>query len=184
MLLLNYLIYVYTLITNLSIATMSRVKNTDEKKAEQYFLEVSDKIIKYFGTDALYSNQIDKFGKRIFGNKWGGVYDQNTINLEPGKYYVCNTSWAKKSPGFHWISIYVTPAGIVHMFDSFVRKGNKIMPKLTNRIKAKGDGVYYIGDKKGKKDITQSDDTFVCGPLSLAYLIVVRDMGVEMADLV
>lgn len=153
-------------------------KGAAEQKAEGLFHRYKAAIIARFGRGPLSDTQIDEYGREAFGPVWGGVGDQR-LTLEPGRYYVVNTSYSPKSRGEHWVAIATSRAGIVHLFDSFARNGSHLMPKLAAGIRKKGAGRHFI--ESDRTDAEQRGASAVCGHLSLAWLSVVRDLGIRAA---
>lgn len=156
-------------------------KPAAEKKAEALFRNYKTALIKRFGRGPLSTDDIDAFGVEAFGSDWGGSGDQN-ITLRPGKLYIVNSSHAKKSPGVHWTGVAVSKSGIVYMYDSFARNATHLMPTLAKNIRKTGAGQHYTQSDTSDKE--QRGDSAVCGHLSLAWLCVVRDLGIRAAMLI
>ena len=100
------------------------------------------------GDGITYGDALFKVGKKIMGDKFAGIFDENAmdrIDLKPGTGALIN-----KPKNQHWISQYVDFGGKLHTFDSY---GRKMGP---NPVKTKD--FKQVGDEKN------------CGPRSLAYL--------------
>jgi hypothetical protein len=158
------------------------MKSQREHAAETLFRKVKAAIIRRRGRGPLSDTVIDEEGGALFGARWGGVHDQNTT-LQPGKYYVINTSYSPKSPGVHWVAVVVSKAGVVHMYDSYARNGAHLLSTLARRIrKSGGSGRSFVESETSDRE--QMNGSAVCGHLSLAFLVVVRDLGLREALLI
>ena len=156
-------------------------KVTTEKEAEKVFNRYKRQLISRLGRDALYSDTIDKVGRELFGSNWQGVFNQGSfraIKRPGGNYAVVNTSHSDKSPGFHWMGVYTSPAGVVHIWDSFGRPIRRIASVMSKKI---GKGRTVIGSDN---DGQQRGASQTCGPQSLAWLMVVSSHGIKVASLV
>jgi hypothetical protein len=160
---------------------MSSTKTHREQDAEARFKTYKDALIRIYGRGPLDSDQIGEFGIEAFGGSWRGVSGQETVKtpMKAG-YYIVNTSKTAKSPGHHWCGLYVTSAGKGYTYDSFARSGAKMLSELGGRRK-KGSGAFVDSDRK---DAEQRGASAVCGHLSLAWLLVVRDLGIRSAILI
>jgi hypothetical protein len=160
---------------------MSSTKTHREQDAEARFRTYRDALIRIYGRGPLDSNMIEQFGIEAFGGSWRGVSGQDAVKtpMKAG-YYIVNTSKTAKSPGVHWMGLYVTSAGQAYTYDSFARSGAKMLSELNNRRK-KGSGAFMDSDRK---DAEQRGASAVCGHLSLAWLLVVRDLGIKSAILI
>jgi hypothetical protein len=155
------------------------MKSAQEKKAEAYFHRTANALIARVGTSALYGDQVDALGKELFGRRWGGVTNQGDWRPTRNRFYVVNTSHSVRSPGYHWVGIYVTPAGVPWAYDSFGRNPQKLLYKVGKTARRVGHALQGTDP-----DAEQPAGTAVCGALSLAWLISVRDLGVRMAALI
>ena len=156
-------------------------KTHREQDAEARFRTYKAALIRIYGRGPLDSEQIDLFGKEAFGASWRGVSGQERVKtpLKAG-YRIVNTSRTANSPGVHWMAVYVTSAGCTYTYDSFARSGSRMLSELNGRRK-KGSGAFSDSDRK---DAEQRGASAVCGHLSLAWLLVVRDLGVRSAILI
>jgi hypothetical protein len=156
-------------------------KTHRELNAEARFRTYRDALIRIYGRGPLDSDQIGEFGQEAFGGGWRGVAGQDRVkaSLKPG-YYIVNTSKTANGPGVHWMAVYVTSAGCTYTYDSFARSGSRMLSELNGRRK-KGSGAFADSDRK---DAEQRGASAVCGHLSLAWLLVVRDLGVRSAVLI
>jgi hypothetical protein len=139
-----------------------------------------DKLIRELGRAALNSEQVDAIGHREFGRRWGGVSDQATWVPRNNRFYVLNTARTPNSPGYHWVGVYVSPAGIPWAYDSFGRNVHKLL-YTANYTAKKRLGHALQGTDPGQE---QKGNSQICGCLSVAFLCLVRDVGVRAAALV
>ena len=159
-------------------ASTMTTKSKPEQQAEERFRRYKKLLVSVFGRGPLIGEQIDAFGRAAFEGEWRGVGGQNDFipSLRPG-YYVVNTSYTANSPGVHWTALYVTKAGKHHVYDSFARRGATILANL----KGRGSATFQDSDRS---DAEQRGDSAVCGHLSIAWLMVVRDLGIKKAKLI
>lgn len=139
-----------------------------EQLAHKIFNHYRDKLFKLLGRKALYDDEIEEIGSQLFRNKWGGCMLQSEVKPENGKYYIINTSW--KGNGVHWCGMFVSN-NTVYVYDSFGRKTSKLLPHLRTKMKIVDSD--YSAEQKGNSE--------VCGVLSLAWLIVAKECGINIA---
>ena len=132
-------------------------------------------LLRELGREALYDDQLDVVGRREFKRRWGGVHPSDGVPpLKPNRFYIVNSGF-KGGPGSHWVALYVSPGGRVYVFDSFARTSTKIIPATVRRLGPE----HFIEDANSVAD--QRGASEVCGVLSLAWLIAVRDRGIRQA---
>lgn len=148
-----------------------------EKQAETLFNSYRKKIIKHFGTEPLYDDQIEKFAKENKIPGFQGVYPYDKLPNKSGAYIV-NTG-NSSSVGIHWVAIVRTKS-TDYIYDSFSRPAKNILKHL------KGHGRTEV--MSDQKDSEQHDkyesQRNICGHLSLAWLFVYRDLGLKNALLI
>jgi hypothetical protein len=151
----------------------------DEAKVLREFHTYKKQIINILGKDALVGNKIQDTGNKLFGSKFRGVFAQNEKSLDISKtgYYIINTDILGK-PGTHWVALYITPK-TVYIFDSFGRKSHNLLPHLVSKAHKQNKKII---DTDHDRD--QSDTSNICGQLCLAWLMVVKSMGIRGALLV
>ena len=157
-------------------------KSQREQQAETLFRKTKAAIIRRQGRGPMSDVAIDNEGRALFGAHWGGVGDQN-IALSPNKYYIVNTSYTPKSKGVHWVALVVGRTGVVHLYDSYARNGAHLLSTLASRIRKNG-GKGNAFSESDTTDREQMDTSAVCGHLSLAFLVVVRELGLRQALLI
>ena len=124
-----------------------------------------------------YSDDLTQIGKSIFGKKFIGVFavDKVPITNLNDIYAIINVDPQHKS-GSHWVGIYKKDKTI-YIYDSFGRESLKLLPLFVKRIKAKGY-KYVDSDRLDKEQSVQERN---CGVRNLAWLSVVRDLGIQEA---
>ena len=144
-----------------------------EKKAESLFKKNKTKYITKLGRHALDNFEIDTFCQTLFGNKYKGSFAQNeNFELKAG-YYIINND-VKSGPGEHWIAMVLT-AKKAYIYDSFGRDSNKLVSHLVRRLKL----AKYTIINSDRKDKEQKEIEIICGHLSIAWLSVVKELGIK-----
>jgi hypothetical protein len=139
---------------------------------EQINKEILRQMEGLLGNTTTYSNDLEKIGKQLFGNKFRGVFSSDTIpKMKDGDMAIVNVD-TSDMPGSHWTSI-VVQNGDTYFYDSFGRKAEKLIPSLL------GLGKPIKEDKKGtaEQKVSQKD----CGQRSLAWLLIYENYGPEKA---
>lgn len=126
--------------------------------------------------------QLNKQGKRIFKNKFVGVYARNTFpfsTLKPGDKGIINTD-REGLPGTHWVAVArgVRHTDKVYMYDSFGRK-NLIQPQTVQKLPP---GARLVDVDPSDAEQREAEDN--CGQRSLAWLMVFDQCGEYIADLI
>ena len=120
------------------------------------------------------TNELNKIGKALFGNKYLGTYPQDQLPDEI--YYDCgNMSLyaivnvdSAGSRGSHWVAVAGMPnSEEIMIFDSFGRKSDTLLPLL-----ARGGGVIDTEYDKEQKKYELS-----CGQFSMAWLMFFEKYG-------
>jgi hypothetical protein len=133
-------------------------------------------VIETLGRKALEDDAIDMFGRAQFKRRWGGVHSEDEVghNLVPNRYHIVNTS-RHNGPGVHWTGLYVSRAGRAYVYDSFARPIAKLLPHEVRKMRGEGHAVEeahaHANQRSGE----------LCGQLSLAWLLLVRDHGIRAA---
>ena len=142
----------------------------------QAFEDYKDKIIKEFGTNALYEQQIEKYCEDHFPN-FGGVFTHDKLKPEDHKCYVLNTG-NDASPGYHWVGAYVTPYHF-YVFDSFHRNIHQIIKDI-NKIEHGRDLITSKSRVPIQHDDNPKEEN-ICGQLSMAWLQCLKHYGIRNA---
>ena len=146
-----------------------------EKKAESLFKKYKKKYISKLGMHALDNFEIDTLCNTKFGIKYRGSFSQTEkFEFKPG-YYVINTD-LKKGSGIHWVAMVLTKTN-AFIYDSFGRDSNKLIAHLVRRLKL----AKYKIINSDRKDKEQGNLQMICGQLSIAWLSVVKELGIKSA---
>ena len=144
-------------------------------KAHNLFLQYKRQLIHELGPKGLADDEINKIGKREFGVHWGGAVASDRVKLQPNHYYIVNTS-GHSGRGIHWLALYTTKSS-AYIWDSYDRSVKRLVPSL---VKAIGKHGYHLHDTEHRPDQVGFTSQ-VCGDDSLAFLLVVRDLGIRAA---
>lgn len=145
-----------------------------EQKAELLFKKYKTQLIAKLGRKALYNDQLDSIGKQLF-KTWNGVNPQDQVSLKPG-YQIINVDTSKQS-GSHWVAIYSTKKTF-YIYDSFARRSTNLLKILTKKLSQKNI-KFLDSDRSDAEQFGNKSE--VCGQLSLAWLLVVKEMGIRAA---
>lgn len=152
-----------------------------ELKTEAQFRQNLRKIISYYGSNKALSNfQIDPLGKFLFKSRWRGANPQDHIVFKSG-YQILNTD-KSDGDGEHWVAIYISNKTL-YVYDSYARKSNTFLLYLTRLARAKGYKVINADTKDAEQFDTKYDKE-ICGHLSLAFLMTVKQLGIKKAILI
>lgn len=144
----------------------------NERQAEILHGEAMRNIIlPVLGNGTTFSLDLDKIGRRMFGQKFAGVFASDMIpklnNLK--KFAILNLDKSTK-PGSHWIAVAFDKGDLL-VYDSFGRKAKNIIPALKGAIDSDLDAEQK-----------ESEDN--CGQRSLAWLHVLDKHGRDAAMLI
>jgi hypothetical protein len=145
-----------------------------ESDVNKIFHGYKKQLIAKLGTKVTDNVELEKIGYAVLGAKFKGVYSQDDLPVRKAGYYIMNTDIASK-PGVHWVACVVSPKKI-YVFDSFGRKSKKLLPILCRNAKAVNKVVIDTDP-----DIDQSITAMTCGPISLAFLLTVKQIGITQA---
>ena len=121
---------------------------------------------------------VDKVGSAWFGKKWGGVGSADKRFTRRGdRYFIVNTG-GDDSEGIHWVAGYRSPRGQVYTFDSYGREAPQTIPGLAQRVRREGYGIIADANRLP----IQSNNTNVCGHISLSYLNTIRLAGLAVTQ--
>lgn len=124
----------------------------------------------YIGNDTTYSDDLRKKGKKIFGNKFLGVFASDEIpNLKNGQMYIANLDTSNE-PGSHWIAVY-KKNNKNYVYDSYGRKSRNIF----NSIFKKGGNV-----KDTQYDAEQDENENNCGLRSIVALYMFKEFDPDI----
>lgn len=144
---------------------MNRVTKKKAENAYNHYLKL---IQSKYGNKETSSSELKKIGKRLFKNKFVGVFPSDRIpKMQNNQYAIVNLDSSDQA-GSHWVSIAKSNKGI-HIYDSFGRKVKKILPSL----KQSGNGTIF----EPEADVEQSQESENCGQRCLASLCVYDNFG-------
>ena len=146
----------------------------DEKLVESKFKKLKKLFVKRLGKKALYNDELECVGKKLFKSSWNGVHAQDGVVFKPG-FQIINTSH-RKEEGEHWVALYVED-NTMFVYDSYARPSRNLLKTLTKRAK-KNKIVVCDSDRSDKE---QRDNTEICGALCCAWLVCVQNYGIDSA---
>ena len=146
-----------------------------ERQVEALFRKFKRKIIAKVGRDETSDTQLRGIGNELLGRRFIGVYPQDKIPLGRTGLIIANTD-TSSGPGVHWVAMVLTPKTI-YVFDSFARATKQLMKILSKNAKHKQIKVV----DSDRSDAEQRDESALCGQLCLAWLCVVKQVGVRSA---
>jgi hypothetical protein len=145
-----------------------------EAVAERAFKKYKNTYIKQMGNKATTSTQLSHKGKLLFGKRYLGTFPQNMAPLGKSGYAILNTD-ISGGPGIHWCALYLTPKSI-YVYDSYARPSTKLLKILSKNANAKKIKIH----DSDRNDAEQFGvNTEICGPLSMAWLSCVRQLGIR-----
>lgn len=131
----------------------------------QQYEHVLKKLKKIIGNDTTTDSQLEKIGKKLIGNGFGGVFPRDKMTFKYGPFIIVNTD-TSDLPGEHWVAL-VKDNGKIYGYDSFGRK-------LTSL------GFSY-SIKDSELDAEQKIHQTNCGQRCLAWLYVYKRFGRKKA---
>ena len=119
------------------------------------------------------TSELNRAGKKLLGKSFVGVFPQDQIpNLRSGESIIFNNHVSGMN-GEHWLGGVKTDKGLV-VFDSFGRDLSKFLPILSKQVRILSTDP----------DVDQRYVDSNCGNLTLAWLLLAKKHGVEMAKLI
>jgi hypothetical protein len=146
-----------------------------ERKAEAAFLKYKRKIINSIGNKETTDVQLNALGRDLFGSKYLGTYPQDKAPIGKTGMMIVNTDISSGS-GIHWVAVYST-VKTIYVFDSYARPSSKLLKVLFRDAKTRKINII----DSDRSDSEQRDNTAICGQLSIAWLCVVKQMGIKNA---
>jgi hypothetical protein len=145
-----------------------------ESEVLKIFNGYKKQLIKMLGTSVTDNEQLEKVGYAVLGSKFKGVYSQDTLPVNKTGMYIMNNHKSSQ-PGEHWVAIYIT-AKKAYVWDSFGRKSKQLLKILYRNAKALNKTVVDADYDRDQEIMSE-----VCGPLSLAWLLTVKQIGITNA---
>ena len=133
-------------------------------------------MIKHLGNKALDDLTINRVGRKLFP-AWGGVFPSDRVKLLPFHYIVINVDPHDKK-GSHWLACYSTNKR-AYLWHSYGRDITKLVPELVKAIRKSNVSIGKTNLIPRMEQIGYTSET--CGPQALAWLLVVRDLGITRA---
>jgi len=137
-------------------------------------------LIDELGRKALDDVTINRIGRREFGSAWAGCHAIDQVKFKPNTYQVVNTDPHTKS-GTHWLALYQTRTK-AYVFDSYGRSIPLLVSQLISSIKKHGLELGATNRDPHMEQIGYTSE--VCGHDSLAFLLVVRDLGIQRGSVI
>jgi hypothetical protein len=140
------------------------------------FREYKRLLINFVGRAPMEETKIDEIGKAEFGKRWAGVFasDEAARLLRmKDRFAIVNTA-TSHGRGSHWLGVYMSRGGACWLYDSFGREASHVCWRL-NRAALE----HHIAIRNTNPNHEQRGTSAVCGHLSLAFLLTVRDLGIR-----
>lgn len=133
----------------------------NKRQTEALYNKYLDLIIKFVGNDITYTNDLLKAGKKLFGNKFIGVFPADQIpNMKTSEMCISNLDTTRTNNKQHWVGLYKNKDK-TYFYDSFGRNNINILPQL----KKKGGQIIDTEDDP-EQGIMEAN----CGARCLAAL--------------
>lgn len=155
-----------------------------KSSAEELYNKELKNIHSILGKGLTYGSELTNLGKKMFGNKFKGVYaadELTNLKKEDSGYFIFNLD-KKNEPGSHWIGVVKnrrklpdgTFADKILVYDSFGRDTKEIAP-----------GIYSIGNiYQTENDAEQKIEEEDCGSRVITWFKIYDDYGPEIASLI
>lgn len=142
-------------------------------KAERIYEIELNNMIKLVGNKTTYSDQLLIIGKKLFKNKFMGIFTSDKIpkNIKIGYMIIVNLDSSGQS-GSHWVAVCKDKKGTIWVYDSFGRSIHKILPDIYNKRRK---------IKSTERDLEQDIEESNCGARCLAFLQVFHKYGSDYA---
>ena len=129
------------------------------------------------GDRVTYMDQLERYGHRELGDAFLGVHMLDRIpRVLPEQCLIANTDLSSQ-PGEHWVAFYRSRDGKLYQYDSFGRAPARLMP---GALKRAGGGIYGHVDRDAEQRVSEEN----CGQRCLAWLVLAKNYGAELAALV
>lgn len=137
-------------------------------------------LVEELGRKALDDVTINRIGRHEFGSAWAGCNAIDRVKIKPNTFQVVNTDPHNK-PGEHWLAMYQTRTK-AYVFDSYGRSIPLLVSHLISTIKKHGLALGATNRDPHSEQIGYTSE--VCGHNSLAFLLVVRDLGIKRGSVI
>jgi hypothetical protein len=144
---------------------------TIKQQAEAYYDYILKNIgHKLVGIDTTYIDELKGVGKKLFGEKFVGVYPSDRIpRLKNNEYVILNLD-KEGEAGSHWVAV-VKHNNKSYLYDSFGRRGSKIIPSLGQSR----NGMVV----NTELDAEQKETEYDCGARCISSLLVMDLFGLK-----
>lgn len=132
-----------------------------------YYNQSLTKIEKVLGRGVTTDRQLDHIGKNLFGDKFKGVFMQDTLPKHFNGYAIVNVDLSNQR-GSHWCGVSRSGRHCL-VYDSFGRPSYRLLPMLGN-----------VRDTDYDAEQAVIEDN--CGQRCLAWLCVFNDKGEKVAQ--
>ena len=148
-------------------------KKRDIEMLNKRFLKVVEKRL---GNSTTYSDQLEVECRKLFGNRFIGVYSMDNwtpkIKKDEIQYYIINTD-DSSSPGTHWLGL-ISNKGDTIVYDSFGR----------NLIDINSECSSINNIEMTEDDSEQDESQMNCGARCITWLIIYHLFGKECAKMI
>ena len=142
-----------------------------EKQVMRVFNKYKKQMISVLGNKVTIDSQLTTVGKHLFGPLYVGTFSQSyKPKAKPSKQMFIINVDTKGMPGTHWVAVFKN-GKTYYMYDSFGRRSHRLLPVFS------GGRLVIDSDR----DAEQHPSTDICGPLWLAWLSTVKDLGIRNA---
>jgi hypothetical protein len=150
------------------------MKSMTEAEVIKVFNSYKQQLIKQLGTQVTDNIQLDRVAYKLLGTRFKGTYSVDTVPIKKSGMFIVNTDLST-GPGVHWVAV-VSTAKNIFVFDSFGRKTKNLLKPLVKNAK-----IYQKKVIDSDYDVDQKISSFTCGPLSIAWLLCVKELGIKNA---
>lgn len=132
------------------------------KGGYDWYREYLKQIENDIGNKQTSQSELQDYVNQYWDGQFGEICGPNEFKPKKNSYNIVNT---EEAPGMHWLGIYVDKKGTITAYDSFGRR------------------VLYDGKRvqMSEDDPEQSPPEDNCGQRSLAWLLVVKNHGLQAA---
>ena len=148
-----------------------------EARANKIYNQILTMVQSQVGSTTTYQHVLQKFGEKLFGKKFEGVFAADHIpKLSKESPYAILNLDDSDEPGSHWVAVVLVTPGDIMVYDSFGRKTKHILPSIFKS----GNGNIHMPDD----DVEQDDAEKNCGARSFAFLLLYHFYGHKMSMLI
>lgn len=139
----------------------------------EYNFFLDNIVIPELGNGITYRSELEKYGKKVFGSKFHGVYmrDEIPTNMSPTRKYAVFNLDSSKQPGSHWIAAaYMGPQKLLvyDSFGSYHGTPKSLLEKYPRSITTDSDPEQHLKEEN-------------CGARVFAWLLTFEVFGASKA---